>query len=86
MEYLELYDASVLDSLIGVALKRDKLGIKEFREILREYNRGELSLNEEQLEVDTAERDDTAIDESALTRDLDYYEENCGGSANAGTI
>lgn len=86
MEYLELYDVPVLDSLIGIALKRDELGIKDFRKILREYNSRNLNLNENQDNSKDSDQDNVTTDEAALTRDLDYYEKYYGGSANAETI
>ncbi len=61
MELADLYDVQVLDAFIGIAIKEDKMDIKGFKTLLRDYNNGNLSI---------------AIPEESpsLTRDCSYYE------------
>lgn len=40
MELQELYDDKVLDAFIGLCVDEDKMDIKSFRSMLREYNNG----------------------------------------------
>lgn len=71
MELQELYDDSVLDAFIGIAVEEGKMDIKSFRTMLREYNRGKRQINVSG--PSTPEADCSSTD--SLTRDLSYYEE-----------
>lgn len=78
----DLYDDKTLDRFIGYCVDEDKMDIKSFKEILREYNTGKLKLPEPQ-ESETGSMETAALtgstyrdDDPALTRDCGYYEEN----------
>lgn len=72
MELQELYEDHVLDSFIGIAVDENKMDIKSFRELLRDYNSGHRVLitnqSEDQLEAEYCD------EKFALTRDCSYYE------------
>lgn len=78
----ELYETDILDCFIGYAVDHDKMDIKSFKELLRDYNSGKIVLPELYVsdENDAAEirkglyRDN----DPALLRDCDYYERNVG--------
>lgn len=73
MELQELYDDSVLDAFIGIAVREDKLDIRSFRMLLREYNNGTRQLGSpSDSGMNTAK---APSDDHALTRDCSYYEE-----------
>ena len=72
MELQELYDDHVLDSFIGVAVDEDKMDIKSFRALLRDYNNGKRTIIQKQ--PDNNEQTDYCDENSALTRDCSYYE------------
>ena len=72
MELQELYDDRILDEFIGIAIKEDKLDIRSFRTLLREYNNGtrrlvSLPKSDENYNI-------SPPDDHALTRDCSYYE------------
>ncbi len=76
--YSDIYDSKVLDQLLGVAIERDTLGIKDFRKILKEYNSGELKFNavvpkSDEQKKDTGQYQD---DDPKLLRECSYYEDN----------
>ena len=74
----DLYDDSTLDRFIGYCIDKDKMDIKSFKGILREYNAGNLSLPEP-VSTETARTgrgDEYQDDDPALTRDCSYYEAN----------
>ena len=77
MMYSEIYEVEILDQLIGIAIQRGTLSVKEFKGILKEYNNGEISLDkslEDDAEIkDKGQYDD---DDPDLLRDCSYYEEN----------
>ena len=70
----ELYDDSTLDCFIGYSVDEDKMDIKSFKEILKEYNAGKRAIPamEEASGGSMAYNDE----DPALTRDCSYYEEN----------
>ncbi len=77
MLYSDIYDNEILDWLIGVAIKRDTLGIEDFKGILKEYNTGEIKKDTEPYE--DAKKEDTGQyndDDPDLLRDCSYYEHN----------
>ena len=72
MELQELFDDYVLDNFIGIAIEEDKMDIKSFRSLLREYNNG--TRPSIQLERDEQEQTDCCDENPAITRDCSYYE------------
>ena len=82
MELQELYDDNVLDAFIGIAIKEDKLDIRSFRMLLREYNNGIRKLDHSEGAGLTCSKDPP--DEHALTRDCSYYEEFAKEACDAG--
>lgn len=79
MELQELYDGKVLDAFIGLCVDENKMDIKSFRSILREYNNGIRILDNPVMQESTS-GNDIAF---ALTRDCSYYEEYGREAANA---
>lgn len=73
MELQELYDDSVLDAFIGIAVREDKLDIRSFRMLLREYNNGTRRLDS--LSDSGGNTAKAPPDDYALTRECSYYEE-----------
>ena len=71
MELQELYDDEVLDVFIGLCVDEDKMDIKSFRSMLREYNNGTRTLDAP-IHQETAPGNNTDF---SLTRDCSYYEE-----------
>ena len=68
LELQELYDDSVLDYFIGVAIDEDMMDITSFRSLLRDYNNGYRTLlDESKDQVSTA---------NELIRNCSYYEES----------
>lgn len=78
----ELYETDILDCFIGYAVDHDKMDIKSFKELLREYNYGKITLPELYVpdENHVAEiRECLCCDyDPALLRGCDYYERNVG--------
>jgi hypothetical protein len=78
----DLYDAETLDRFIRYSIIHDKMDIKSFKELLREYNAGRLALPDPDGGPGKKEDDNGAMayrdDDPALTRDCSYYEENVG--------
>ena len=78
----DLYDAGTLDRFIRYSIIHDKMDIKSFKELLREYNAGRLALPDPDGGPGKKEDDNGAMayrdDDPALTRDCSYYEENVG--------
>lgn len=72
MELQELYDDSVLDYFIGTAVEEDKMDIKSFRALLRDYNNGKRTIIQKQL--DDNEQVSHCDENPSLTRDCSYYE------------
>lgn len=72
MELQELYDDQVLDGFIGIAVDEDKMDIKSFRGLLREYNNGIRTLAPEPPGHDAGEC--SGGGDVSLTRDCSYYE------------
>lgn len=78
----DLYDAKTLDRFIAYSIIHDKMDIKSFKGLLKEYNAGNLALpdpdhgpaEEETPSGSMAYRED----DPALTRDCSYYETNVG--------
>lgn len=71
MELQELYSLDVMDTLIGIAVDEDRMDVKGFKSLLREYNSGKRL-----LETDIPEAPATLpCQEQALTRDCSYYED-----------
>ena len=75
MELQELYSIDVMNQLIGIAVDEDRMDIKGFKSILKEYNEGKHTL--ENLSQDSVPHHSRF--ETALTRDCSYYEELCKG-------
>lgn len=74
MELQELYDDHVLNRFIGIAVAEDKMDIKSFRSLLRNYNSEQCLMGtEEQKPNEQAVYQD---EDSFLTRDCSYYELN----------
>lgn len=76
MELQELYSLEVMDALIGIAVDEDRMDIKGFKALLKEYNDGKRSL--EAAHRDPADIPDP-IQGPELTRDCSYYEDLCKG-------
>ncbi len=75
MELQELYSISVMDELIGIAIKQDCLDIKAFRTLLKKYNEGLISIvTNDCLEQNVAEISSVVAGES-IARDCNYYAE-----------
>ena len=72
MELQELFDDRVLDSFIGIAVDEDKMDIKAFRALLREYTNGKRSIIQEQPDTNVQAEDCDEVSE--LIRDCSYYE------------
>ena len=81
----ELYDTDILNRFIGYAIQHDSLDILSFKELLKAYNTGQLSLPEvsEQGQEVLCKTGEYRDDDPELLRDLDYYEQNVGGTVNA---
>ena len=81
----ELYDTDILNRFIGYAIQHDSLDILSFKELLKAYNAGHLSLPEvsEQGQEVLCKTGEYRDDDPELLRDLDYYEQNVGGTVNA---
>jgi len=67
MELQELYDDCILDTFIGIAVDEDKMDIKSFRGLLKDFNSGNQVLA-------TVHEQTTALNNDNLTRDCSYYE------------
>lgn len=74
MELQELYSLEVMDMLIGLAVDEDRMDIKGFKALLKEYNEGKRNLETVQWEPPAAS---PSVPE--LTRDCSYYEDLCKG-------
>lgn len=72
MELQELYDDSVLDCFIGIAVDENKMDIKSFRTLLRDYNSGKRTMM--QKPSDDIKSANDCTENSALTRECSYYE------------
>lgn len=71
----DLYDDVTLDRFIGYCVDHDKMDIRSFKGILRDYNAGKLSIpgtGEESVESGMPCREE----DPELTRDCSYYEVN----------
>ena len=71
----DLYDDVILDRFIGYCVDHDKMDIRSFKGILRDYKAGKLSLSgtgEESVESGMPCREE----DPELTRDCSYYEVN----------
>ena len=74
MELQELYDDHVLNRFIGIAVVEDKMDIKSFRALLRDYNSGQRLMG---METPVPNEEAVCQDEDALLiRDCSYYEIN----------
>ena len=79
----ELFDDALLDRFLDYSIENDQMDIKSFKQLLKQYNAGELQLPEPALDVFSPqeemmaiEADDYRDDAPGLTRDCGYYEEN----------
>ena len=74
----DIYDDQTLDRFIGYCIEQDKLDIKSFKEILRDYNAGKLALPLPAAEMPPGPvfKNGYRDDDPALTRDCSYYETN----------
>ena len=75
MELQELYSLDVMDQLIGIAVEEDRMDIKGFKSLLKEYNDGKRELAKSMQDSIPV----PPLPEAALTRDCSYYEELCKG-------
>jgi hypothetical protein len=82
MELQELYDDSVLDAFIGIAVEKGTMDIKSFRAMLRDYNSGIRTLSPSA--ADEQQDPDVLPEEAGLTRDCSYYEEYAKEASHAG--
>ena len=76
MELQELYSPEIMDMLIGIAVDEDRMDIKGFKALLKEYNDGKRSLDASLREKTTSGEN---LKESELTRNCSYYENLCKG-------
>ena len=75
----DLYDDETLDLFIGYSISHDKMDIRSFKGILREYNAGKLKLPESCPQVDETEiasQMEYRENDPGLTRDCSYYEQH----------
>lgn len=72
MELLELYEADTLNQAIAVAVEENRMDIKNFRMLLKEYNAGTRSFTIKEATVTSPVSADAG---ESLTRDCDYYEQ-----------
>jgi hypothetical protein len=72
MELQEHYDDNILDIFIGIAVDEDKMDIKSFRTLLRDYNSGKRPII--QAPPGNCRNTSCCDDNPALTRDCSYYE------------
>lgn len=80
----DIFDDDTLDRLIGYCIEQDKMDIRSFKAILRDYNAGKLSLP--QIRRDAPGQEEKMAyrdDDPALTRDCSYYETNVAPEAQA---
>lgn len=75
MELQELYSLDVMDQLIGIAVEEDRMDIKGFKSLLKEYNDGKRELAKSMQDSIPV----SSLHEAELTRDCSYYEELCKG-------
>lgn len=73
MELQELYDDQLLDYFIGTAVEEDKMDIRSFRSLLRDYNSGKRTVTQEQPD-NSMQATSFGGDDISLTRDCSYYE------------
>ena len=72
----DIYDDSTLDWFIGYCIDQNKMDIKSFKGILREYNAGKLVIPEPESTTGTASAGMAYRDDDPnLTRECSYYEE-----------
>lgn len=78
----DLYDAETLNLFIGYAVEHDRMDIRSFKELLKEYNAGKLSLDDIAGSTAVQNEHDTTVqyhdDDPGLIRSCDYYEKNVG--------
>lgn len=72
----ELYDDATLDRFIGYSIDQDRMDISSFKEILRDYNAGNLALPGPRAVADSGAITGYRDDDPALVRDCSYYEVN----------
>ena len=75
----DLYDDYILDWFIGLSIEQDKMDIKAFKGLLRDYNSGKLDPPERGSHVGPPrlpESQGYCDDAPGLTRDCSYYETN----------
>lgn len=72
LELLDVYDAGLLDEYIGIAVKENKLGVREFRQLVKEKTRGLLAARNTSAE--TCLISNKTEDPTGLTRNTSYYE------------
>lgn len=79
MELQELYSVEVLNQLIGIAVDEDRIGIKEFKALLKEYNDGKRDLSDHSANSVPEQQQEKESSDKTITRDCSYYEEYCKG-------
>lgn len=72
----ELYDDATLDRFIGYSINQDRMDISSFKDILRDYNAGNLALPGPRAAADSGAITGYRDDAPALVRDCSYYEVN----------
>lgn len=74
----ELFDDALLDRVLAYSIENDRMDIRSFKQLLKQYNAGELQLDVPGSQEKTCviEADDFRDDDPGLTRDCRYYEEN----------
>ena len=79
----DLYDDDTLNRFIGYCVDVDKMDIKSFKGMLRDYNEGKLALPDlNSAYADTDSKIEYKDDNPELTRDCSYYEINAIPEAN----
>ena len=73
LEFRDIYDDEVLDSLIGVAINQNALDIWSFRELLKTYNKNNASTGNASKPAKSVPSDES------LVRDCSYYQEALTG-------
>lgn len=84
MELQELYDDQILDYFIGIAVDADKMDIKSFRALLRDYNNDKRTVTCEQ--ADNNIQEGAGSGDVSLTRECSYYESSVREGWHAANI
>ena len=82
MELQDLYDVEILNRFIGISIDEDKMDIKSFKAMLREYNSGDRHITGFE-KADVEEPLSDVFTSAELTRNCSYYEDYAKEVLNA---